>query len=333
LNIATLPILAAPMAGGPTTPDLVAAAATTGSLGFLAAGYLGASDLATDIASVRGRSTQFGVNLFVPDPQPVDRDAVRAYREAIAPEIVTLGAQLGPETWEDDDDWDRKVDLLVEDPVPWVSFTFGLPDATTVARLRSVDTRLLMTVTDAEEARAAADLAPDGLVVQASAAGGHRGTFDQRRPPGTESLPELVRAVTAATALPVVAAGGVGDRTDVREALQAGAEAVVVGTALLLADEAGTRPTHRRALADADSTTTTMRAYTGRVARGIRTGFSDRYDVLAPAAYPTVHHLTAPMRRWAAEHGDPDHLNLWAGTGLRGARSGPTAELLAALAP
>ena len=76
-----------------------------------------------------------------------------------------------------------------------------------------------------------------------------------------------------------------------------------------------------------------MRAYTGRVARGVRTAFSDRYDALAPAAYPAVHHLTSPMRRWAAAHDDRDHLHLWAGTGLHEAVTGPAAAILTSLQP
>jgi NAD(P)H-dependent flavin oxidoreductase YrpB (nitropropane dioxygenase family) len=76
-----------------------------------------------------------------------------------------------------------------------------------------------------------------------------------------------------------------------------------------------------------------MRAFTGRVARGIRTAFSDRFDGIAPAGYPAIHHLTAPMRRWAADHGDRDHLHLWAGTGHRHARPGPVRDLITGLAP
>jgi len=176
-------------------------------------------------------------------------------------------------------------------------------------------------------------LEPDGLVVQSAAAGGHRGTFDQRRTPDATALPDLVRAVVTATGLPVVGAGGLATADQVAAALRAGAEAVQVGTALLLADEAATKPTHRRSLTAPGATTTTMRAYTGRVARGIRTGFSDRYDDAAPPAYPAVHHLTAPLRRRAAAHDDADHLHLWAGTGHRSAKPGPVAELLAALVP
>ena len=136
-----------------------------------------------------------------------------------------------------------------------------------------------------------------------------------------------------ATGLPIVAAGGLSTSAQVAAALTAGAEAVQVGTALLLADEAATKPTHRRALTAPGATSVTMRAYTGRVARGIRTGFSNRYDDAAPPAYPAIHHLTAPLRRWAAAHDDADHLHLWAGSGHRSATAGPVAELIAGLVP
>lgn len=329
----TSPVVAAPMAGGPTTPELLRAVAGAGSLGFVPAGYRTAAQLADDVAEARTVAGDVGVNLFVPEREPVDLEAVRRYRDLIAAEVEALGAEVGPVVEHDDDDWDAKVDLLVRDPVPWVSFTFGLPDASVVSHLRRAGSRLLLTVTDADEARAAAELDPDGLIVQSAAAGGHRGTFDQRRAPGTDDLRTLVGAVRAATGVPVVAAGGLFDASAIRGVLDSGAEAVAVGTALLRTDEAGTRPTHRAALADPASTSSTMRAFTGRVARGIRTAFSDRYEDQAPPAYPAVHHLTSPMRRWAAQHADRDHLHLWAGTGFREARPVPAREVLAALAP
>jgi nitronate monooxygenase len=332
LNLGS-PIVAAPMAGGPTTPTLLHAVATAGSLGFVPAGYRTAAQLADDITDARQLVDQFGVNLFVPDRHPVDLAAVRRYRDLVAPEIEALGAEVGPVIPEDDDDWDAKIDHLTRHPVAWISFTFGLPNTRTIARLRAAGARLLMTVTDLDEARAAAALDPDGLIVQSAAAGGHRGTFDQHRAPRTEDLATLVGSVVAATDLPVIAAGGITDRSAVRTALDAGAEAVAVGTALLLTNEAGTRPTHRAALTDPAATTATMRAYTGRVARGIRTAFADRHESHAPAAYPAIHHLTSPMRRWAAQHDDRDHLHLWAGTGFKSTRTAPASEVLDSLTP
>lgn len=334
MQLSDVPLVAAPMAGGPTTADLVLAAADAGVFGFLAAGYLSVDALADDIAAVRGRVESFGINLFVPDRSPVDRAAVLAYRATLEDDAARAGVELGDPVWDDDDHWRAKVDLLLGEPVPWVSFTFGLPGEALVDALHDAGTEVAVTVTDVAEAEAAEDEGADLLVVQSAAAGGHRGTFNQHAQPDQRPLPELVRAVRARTTLPVLAAGGVGTAQDVRAALAAGALAVQVGTALLLADEAGTRPTHRAALEDpAYDATAVTRAFTGRLARGLRNRFMEDHDREAPVGYPAVHHVTAPLRRHAAATGDPDLLHLWAGTGHRHATSGPVADLLAALEP
>jgi nitronate monooxygenase len=75
------------------------------------------------------------------------------------------------------------------------------------------------------------------------------------------------------------------------------------------------------------------RAFTGQPARGLRNRFTDEYSAAAPIGYPAVHHLTAPIRAAAAERGDADALNLWAGTGYAAARPAPVADLVAAMLP
>jgi nitronate monooxygenase len=287
---------------------------------------------------VRARTEDFGVNVFVPETAPPDRAAVRAYRELLLPEAAALGVDLPAPRWADDDQWRAKIDLLLGEPVRWASFTFGLPGADVVDALHDVGTEVAVTVTGPEEARATEEQGADALVVQAATAGGHRGTHDQRATPNDDDLPHLLQRVGAVTSLPLLGGGGVGTAADVGAALKAGALAVVVGTALLLADEAGTHPTHRAALQDAVSGsarpgTGVTRAFTGRFARGLRNGFMDRYDGQAPPAYPTIHHLTRPLRAHAAATGDADRLHLWAGTGHRHARSGPAAEILESLLP
>lgn len=334
MQLSDAPLVAAPMAGGPTTPDLVIASAEAGVFGFLAAGYQTPDAMADDIALVRGRVPSFGVNLFVPDRSAVDRAVVLAYRERLQDDAARAGVDLGDPVWDDDDHWRAKVDLLLGEPVPWVSFTFGLPGQALVDALHDVGTEVAVTVTDPVEAAAAEEQGADLLVVQSKEAGGHRGSFDQYAVPDRRSLPDLLRVVRSGTTLPLVGAGGVGTAQDVRAALAAGALAVQVGTALLLADEAGTRPTHRAALQDpAYDDTAVTRAFTGRLARGLRNGFIEEHDADAPAGYPAIHHVTAPLRRHAAATGDPDLLHLWAGTGHRHATSGPVADLLSALEP
>jgi nitronate monooxygenase len=94
--------------------------------------------------------------------------------------------------------------------------------------------------------------------------------------------------------------------------LAAGASAAQLGTALMLTPEAGTSAPHRAAL-HADAGTALTRAFSGRTARGIVNRFLREHSAEAPAAYPEIHHLTAPVRAAARERGDAEALNLWAG--------------------
>ena len=165
---------------------------------------------------------------------------------------------------------------------------------------------------------------------KASRRGGHRGAFDDA---DTSDLPllELLRELRAVTDLPLIAAGGIGDRSAARDAREAGAIAVQAGTAFLLCPEAGTNDVHRAAIGRGGSTALT-RAFTGRRARGIQNAFM-REHPNAPSAYPQIHHLTAPMRAAARAAGDADRVNLWAGTSLAQARAVPAAEVVASLGP
>lgn len=328
-----LPVVAAPMAGGPGTTDFVIAAGRAGGLGFVAGGYQSPEAFAASVRTVAAAGVPFGVNLFAPNPVPVEPAAYRSYAALLAPESARFGVALPPDPVDDDDAWRAKVDVLRERPVRLVSFTFGLPPAADVTLLRATGAVLAQTVTSVPEARAAADAGLDMVVVQAAAGGGHSGTFtpDSLAPP--VPLPALIAQIRSVVPLPVVAAGGVGAAADVAAALGAGADLVAVGTALLRATEAGTSATHRAALADPARTATVVtRAFTGRPARGLRNAFTDRYSALAPAGYPALHHLTRPIRRAAAAAGDPERLHLWAGTGFRHATDEPVATILTRLA-
>jgi NAD(P)H-dependent flavin oxidoreductase YrpB (nitropropane dioxygenase family) len=329
---ATSPVVAAPMAGGPTTAALVLAAASTGSLGFLAGGYLTPEALGEQLDTVRRETGLYGVNLFAPNPLPVHRVEYAAYRDRIRPAAARYDVELPAEPVEDDDAWRDKVALLVRHPAPVVSFTFGIPDTRSLAALRAAGSFLVQTVTGVAEARQAQDAGLDALVVQASAAGGHSGTLTPATVPPDLPLADLLSEVRAAVDLPLLGAGGIAAADDVRRALAAGADAAVVGTALLLADEAGTSAAHRAGLLDHDRETAVMRAWTGRPARGLRNAFSDAHDAAAPLGYPALHHLTRPIRRAAAARNDPEGVNLWAGAGFRSARRAPAAEILRDLA-
>jgi nitronate monooxygenase len=318
------PLHVAPMAGGPSTPALVIAAARSGQFASLAAGHRTAEELAAEIAEVRTRTDRFGVNVFVPNPVPISDADYDRYR-------TSLGVPDLPDKREDDDAWSDKLALLLDDPVPVVSFTFGLPSAQTVADLRRRGTVTVQSVTNPVDAAAAADRGIDVLVVQGEAAGGHSAVLDPEQSPVWEPLPDLVRAVLARVDLPVVAAGGIGGPDDVEAVRLAGASAAMIGTLVLRTDEAGTAATHREALVDPvfDRTALT-RAFTGRPARALVNRFVREHED-APLGYPALHHLTRPIRTAAAADGDAHALHLWAGRSWRAASDGPLADTLEAL--
>ena len=324
------PIVQAPLAGGASTPALAAAVCEAGGLGFLATGYKSVEAVREDLAAVRARTGRtFGINLFAPGP-PAGRDAeVRAYAARLADEAGRQGAALG-EPRHDDDGWPAKLELVVAERVPLVSFVFGCPDAAVLARLRDAGIETWVTVTTAGEAVAATDAGADVLHVQGVEAGGHRGSFDDAAP-GDVGLLALLQLVEGATDAPLVAAGGIATGRGVAAVLAAGARAAALGTAFMLADEAGTAPAHREALQGPGPTALT-RAFTGRTARGVVNRFLREHEGEAPSAYPEVHHVTAALRTAARERGDADGFHLWAGQAHPLARAAPAAEIVRSLA-
>jgi nitronate monooxygenase len=121
-----LPIVGAPMAGGPSTPALAAAVSGAGGLGFLGAGYKTVAALREDIAATRALTERpFGVNVFaLVDGTPGDPAAIAAYAARLAGEAARTGVELGAPRFEDDD-FAAKMEVLIADPVAVVSFTFG----------------------------------------------------------------------------------------------------------------------------------------------------------------------------------------------------------------
>jgi nitronate monooxygenase len=320
------------MAGGPSTPGLVLAAAGAGALGFLAAGYKTAAALRADMDAVRaGTGAPFGVNVFVPGPPAPDPAALDRYLAELEPDAAALDARLGTPDW-NDDDWDAKLAVLLGQPPPVVSFTFGCPGPDVIAALTAVGSQVWVTVTTPEEAALAAGRGAGGLCVQGPAAGAHRGTFSLTAAPSAVPLHQLLRDAAAVTGLPLVAAGGIMSHRDVQGALAAGAAAVQCGTAFLRCPESGANPVHKAALADPAFTATAVtRAFTGRPARGLVNRFMLDHPG-APPGYPEIHVVTRPLRAAAAAAGDTGRLNLWAGEGFRAATGRPAAEIVALLA-
>jgi len=321
-----VPVIAAPMAGGASTPKLVAEVSNAGGLGFLAAGYLTVEALAGLLAATAELTSEpFGLNLFVPGSRStVD---LIGYRQRVGAVAGAAGVEPGDPRW-DDDAYSAKLELALALRVPVVSFTFGLPDAVDVARLHAAGSYVVVTVTTPTEAKQAAQIGVDALCVQGADAGAHRGTFvdDGVSPGGGELYGTLaaLRLVAAAVDLPLIAAGGLVHGADVAAVLVAGAVAAQLGTAFLLCPEAGTTAAHRAAIQERTRRTALTRAFSGRPARALVNRFLTENSPHAPAAYPNVNHLTKPVRAT----GDPELMSLYAGQTYSLVDGAPAAEVV-----
>jgi nitronate monooxygenase len=297
-----LPIVLAPMAGGPSTPRLAAAVSEAGGLGSLAGAMLPPADLRAAIRETRALTDRpFAVNLFAPLPAP-SGERLRAWAELLG---VPVPESREAVRFED------ALAVLLEERVPVFSFTFGIPP------LDGVDVVTIGTATTAAEAAALEAAGVDAVVAQGSEAGGHRGTFLAPVERSLVPTADLVPEVAAAVSVPVLASGGIMDGSGIAAALDLGAQGVQLGTAFLRADEAGTTEGHRLALG---RPTTITRVMTGRHARAVRRPLIDRLEGsgLEPPDYPLPRLVF------------PDELLL---AGERGAlaRDGPAGEIVAAL--
>ncbi|MFE0327636.1 nitronate monooxygenase [Streptomyces sp. NPDC003753] len=329
------PIVQAPMAGGASVPQLAAAVSEAGGLGFLAAGYKTADGMYQEIKQLRGLTHRpFGVNVFMPQPEYADPAAVEVYANQLAGEATWYETELGDRDSGRDDGYDAKLAVLLDDPVPVVSFHFGVPAPDVLASLRRLGTLTLVTATTAEEALAVQEAGADAVIAQGVEAGGHQGTHrDSHENDGAGiGLLSLLAQVRETVSIPIVAAGGIMCGSQIAAVLAAGASAAQLGTAFLATPESGAHSAHKQALTDPHFVRTELtRAFSGRPARGLVNRFMREHGPYAPAAYPEIHHLTSPLRKAAAKAGDAQGMALWAGQGHRLARDLPAGRLVEVL--
>jgi nitronate monooxygenase len=329
------PIIQGPMAGGPSTPELVAAVSNAGGLGSLGAAYLTPDQITDAIRRIRTLcSRPFSVNLFAGawstrqdvNPGPMLELLVEVHEK--------LGLSKPDAPTPAPDPFPAQLEALLDARPPNFSFTFGIPDRDAIARLKSRGIVILGTATTVEEARALEAAGVDAVVAQGAEAGAHRGTFLDSFESSMVSTLDLVRAVASAVRLPVIATGGLMDSRDVTSAINAGAAAAQLGTAFLACPESGAPEAHKRAVVAArEDTTVITRAFSGRPARGLRNAFiagmDGRESDILP--YPLQNALTRQMRTAAAQQGLADYLSLWAGQGVARACAMPAGDLVVSL--
>ena len=300
----TIPVVLAPMGGGPSTPELVAAVSNAGGLGSLAAAYSNGERIEQDIAAVRKLTTRpFAVNLFSPQAQLPLKDGVKAVADFLRPYHERLGLKAPELPQKPIEDFDEQLDAVAKAAPPIVSFTFGLLPPKHSNRLKSQGTYLMGTATTLEEARQLEKAGVDAVIAQGSEAGAHRGTFAVPAEEALIGTVALVPQVVDVVRVPVIASGGIMDGRGLVAALALGANAVQMGTAFLACKEAGTNVAYREALMrGGEDATTLTRAFSGRMARGLSNEFIEKWNAagMEHLPYPWQNAFTQPMRRAAA---------------------------------
>src|SRR3954470_17258065 len=245
------PIVQAPMAGGVSVPHLAQAVSEAGGLGFLAAGHKTADGMYQEIKQLRSLTNRpFGVNLFLPQPDYADPGAIEIYAHQLAGEAAWYETELGDPDSGRDDGYDTKLAVLLDNPVPVVSFHFGVPSRDVIDSLHRVGTFTLVAATTAEEALAVERSGADAVVAQGVEAGGHQGTHRDvpERNGAAIGLLSLIAQVRETVGIPIIAAGGIMRGGQIAATLAAGASAAQLGTAFLATPESGAPAVHKQAL-------------------------------------------------------------------------------------
>lgn len=311
------PIIQAGMAGGITTPELVAAVSNAGGMGILGAGYMTPEAIQTSVRKIRNLTDKpFGVNLFIPNDD-VDSDVVSQMKEHLQ-NIGPFGEETAQVKYENNfsEQFARQLEIVLGEKVPVFSFTFGVLGKKETEQLKQQGIFVIGTATTVEEASQLEKSNVDAIVVQGFEAGGHRGTFLRPYESSLIGTMALVPQVVDKVCIPVIASGGIMDGRGIVASLALGASAVQMGTAFLSSHESGAHPKYKQVVLQSQDTDTVItNVFSGKPARGIRNAFiksMQNYKEDIPP-YPIQNALTRPMRNWAVRESNSEYMSLWAG--------------------
>jgi nitronate monooxygenase len=312
------PIIQAPMLGV-STPEMTAAVSNEGGLGSLPVGGLSPNITRQLIRKTKSLTEKaFAVNLFA-HPMP-------AYTEAELEPMRTLLLQLANKRGYDVDAADLanftfynyldQIDILIEEDISLVSFTFGCLDSDSIQALKQNACTLIGTATCVEEAMFLQQQNIDVIAVQGIEAGGHRGTFIEDVPLPQIGLFSLLPQVRSVVPIPCIAAGGINSAKTIKAAFELGADGVQIGTAFIRTKESQAIASYKAKLNNAKDTDTVLtRAFSGRWARGIRNEMMHEIEQagIPIPPYPFQNSLTAELRKLAQQNNDGEYTSLWAG--------------------
>jgi nitronate monooxygenase len=302
-------------------PELVAAVSNAGGLGILAALRLEPQELRAQIRRIRELTdAPFGVNLWLhpavvapSSPDSIDPRAFAGAQQKLNEIRTRVG--LAPSTGiptRFPELVAKNFDVILEERVPLWSIGLGNPGTEMVARCHDRGTRVMVMVTNVDDARAVAAAGVDFIVAQGTEAGGHRSNWTEgAEEAGTMVIvPRIVDAVKH----PVIAAGGIVDGRGLVAALALGAAGVMLGTRFIATRESIAPSFFKDAVVMAGAGDTVVSsAFTGLPMRTLRNRFTSEYGN-APVLPPMLQSNAADdIFKAAAERGDAQYFPMPAG--------------------
>lgn len=314
-----VPIVQGPFGGGLSAVDLTVAVSDAGGLGSFGVHHLDGAGITAVAAAIRARTARpFNLNLWIPfdgsDDIHADDAAFAGWLDPLRGYFAELGVVLPLQPERYSPPFAEQIEALLEARPAVFSFVYGIPAADVLAQCRERGIVTLGAATTAAEAVALAEAGVDAVVATGFEAGGHRVSFLRTAEESLTGSLALLPQVADAVRIPVVAAGGIADGRGIAAALALGAQAVQIGTGFLACRESGTHEAHRCALLGPDSGDTGLtRAFSGRLARGLRNRFMREIGSGAVAPYPVQGWLSGRLRAAAIAQGRLDLMSLWCG--------------------
>lgn len=311
------PIVLAGMAGGPTTPELVAAVSAAGGLGTFGAAGMRREALTDAIRRARALTdAPIAVNVLLAPPRPGSAQP-EAVHSALAPIRDAFGLPAPAAPAPPAPGGVELVEAALAAGATIVSTGLGDP-APVVPLARAAGAPVIAMVATVADAVQAAESGADAIVAQGAEAGGHRSNFNlpDSGPPPMVGTVALVPQIVAAVDVPVIAAGGIMNGGGMVAALALGAQGVQLGTRFLRTSESGANPGYRERLASAaDTDTEIITAFSGRPARGLRNKVLDALEAAGSPTigYPRQGSAWADIKAASDRAGSAEGTTLWAG--------------------
>ena len=331
----SVPVIQAPMAGGPSSQELVAACSAAGALGSFGFAYTQPEEMKKQSAWVRARTDKpFGINLFTSaQPGEVDAASQRSALEAVAGYYRELGLPV-PEAVKAPyaPDLEAQFDAIAAIRPRVVTCHLSDFPKARIAQFKAAGILVGGSANCIAEARHLESLGFDFVIAQGGEAGGHRGSYLRDPYASLTGTLALVRMVVRAVKVPVVAAGGIMDGAGIAAVLTLGAQLAQLGTAFLPCPESGASQIHKDALVKAtEDDTRITEKFSGKPARGLANRFIKEMEKAPQLVFPAQNSITGKLRQASAKAGKPDFVALWAGQAAPLSRALPAADLIRVL--